>query len=162
MFNTLWDLTKDIANIVTILSFVVEFTPIKLNPLSYMFTKFGKAINKDLEAEIKNLENDVIVLGNTLQKTEASLVEKIESNDRKQTERYIKQLRGNILNFSNSCMKGELHTKNEFENIIEAHMEYVELIDSLGLTNGVVELEFRFITEEYNKHIRENSFYGSD
>lgn len=164
-FATAWEWVKGIGSVVAVLSFIIEFTPIKLHPLRFICSKLGKALNSDIKKEIETIKTemetirtDVKNLGDSLQKTETSLTKKIEENDLTQTERYIKQLRGEILEFSNSCMNGTLHTKDEFEHIIDKHEEYEKLLESLGRTNGVVTLEFEYISDVYQKCCKKNSF----
>ena len=90
--------------------------------------------------------------------TESSLKEKIDSNDRKQSIRHMKNLRSEILSFSSSCMHKERHTKNEFENFFDNHREYENLITELGMTNGVVDEEFEFTKEVYHDCLMNDSF----
>lgn len=157
-FATAWEWVKGIGSVVAVLSFIIEFTPIKLHPIRFICSKLGKALNSDIKKEMESIKTDVKNISDSLQKTEASLTKKIEENDLVQTERYIKQLRGDILEFSNSCMNGTLHTKDEFEHIIDKHEEYEKLLEKLGRTNGVVTLEFEYISDVYQKCCKKNSF----
>ena len=158
MLSTIWEWIRNIASIVAVLSFVVEFTPIKLHPLTFVFHKLGGAFNKDLNEKIDNLNKEVNDLKKDLLETESSLKEKIDSNDRKQSIRHMKNLRSEILSFSSSCMHKERHTKNEFENFFDNHKEYEDLITELGMTNGVVDEEFEFTKEVYHDCLIHDSF----
>ena len=158
MLSTIWEWIRNIASIVAVLSFVVEFTPIKLHPLTFVFHKLGGAFNKDLNEKIDNLNKEVNDLKKDLLETESSLKEKIDSNDRKQSIRHMKNLRSEILSFSSSCMHKERHTKNEFENFFDNHKEYEDLITELGMTNGVVDEEFEFTKEVYHDCLMNASF----
>lgn len=167
--SKIWELVKDISGVVGALSFVIEFTPIKLHPLSFICSKLGKAFNKeiksemdamkkDLQDDLKTVKSDIQEVSTNLKKTEEHFTEEVKKIDTKSTERYIKQLRGDILNFSNSCMNHKLHTKDEFEHVIAEHEEYEELLKSLGRTNGVVSIEFEYIKDVYQKCCKDNSF----
>lgn len=158
MLSTVWEWIRNIASIVAVLSFVVEFTPIKLHPLTFVCRKLGSAFNKDLNEKIDNLNKEVNDLKKDLLETESSLKEKIDSNDRKQSIRHMKNLRSEILSFSSSCMHKERHTKNEFENFFDNHEEYENLISELGMTNGVVDEEFEFTKEVYHDCLIHDSF----
>lgn len=158
MLSTIWEWIRNIASIVAVLSFVVEFTPIKLHPLTFVCRKLGGAFNKDLNEKIDNLNKEVNDLKKDLLETESSLKEKIDSNDRKQSIRHMKKLRSDILSFSSSCMHKERHTKNEFENFFDNHEEYEALITELGMTNGVVDEEFEFTKEVYHDCLINDSF----
>ena len=158
MLSTIWEWIRNIASIVAVLSFVVEFTPIKLHPLTFVFHTLGGAFNKDLNEKIDNLNKEVNDLKKDLLETESSLKEKIDSNDRKQSIRHMKNLRSEILSFSSSCMHKERHTKNEFENFFDNHKEYEDLISELGMTNGVVDEEFEYTKEVYHDCLMNDSF----
>lgn len=158
MLSTIWEWIRNIASIVAVLSFVIEFTPIKLHPLTFVCRKLGGAFNKELNEKIDNLNKEVNDLKKDLLETETSLKEKIDSNDRKQSIRHMKNLRSEILSFSSSCMHRERHTKNEFENFFDNHEEYENLISELGMTNGVVDEEFEFTKEVYHDCLIHDSF----
>lgn len=153
-----WEIVASTLGIISTLSVIIEISPIKIHPLSSITSKLGRALTKDLRQEMSNLSTQVNDISTSLVTTEENLNKRIDANRREATERYIKQLRKEILDFSNSCMNNVHHTKDEFEHIIEAHEEYEELIEKLNLTNGRVELEFDFIQEVYKKCLMENSF----
>lgn len=158
MLSTIWEWIRNVASIIAVLSFVIEFTPIKLHPLTFVCRKLGGAFNKELNEKIDNLNKEVNDLKKDLLETETSLKEKIDSNDRKQSIRHMKNLRSEILSFSSSCMHKERHTKNEFENFFDNHKEYEDLIAELGMTNGVVDEEFEFTKEVYHDCLMNDSF----
>lgn len=158
MLSTIWEWIRNVASIIAVLSFVIEFTPIKLHPLTFVCRKLGGAFNKELNEKIDNLNKEVNDLKKDLLETETSLKEKIDSNDRKQSIRHMKNLRSEILSFSSSCMHRERHTKNEFENFFDNHEEYENLIKELGMTNGVVDEEFEFTKEVYHDCLIHDSF----
>ena len=58
MLSTIWEWIRNIASIVAVLSFVVEFTPIKLHPLTFVFHKLGGAFNKDLNEKLNSEDSE--------------------------------------------------------------------------------------------------------
>ena len=156
--SLIWEYLLTILGVISALSVVVEFAPIKVHPLSSITRKLGKALTKDLRDEISNVSVKMNELSTTLATTEDNLNKRIDANQRESTERYIKQLRKEILDFSNSCMHGVHHTVDEFEHIIDAHTEYEELIEKLKLKNGRVKMEFDYIQEVYRQACINNSF----
>lgn len=152
--SELWSYIKSVAGVVTALGFIVEFTPIKVHPLSYIARKLGDSFNKEIRSEMKGIKEDISKLNDKIKETE----QKIDDSNLESKERYIKQLRGEILTFSNSCMHKVHHTKDEFDHIIEAHDEYENLLKSLNRTNGRVSVEYEYILDVYNKCKEEDSF----
>lgn len=142
-----WQVIKDVSSAIAVISCVVEFTPIKLHPISFILVKLGKAINKDVA-------NSVSALNDRMDKFEVSLQQLDEEN----TDRYIKSLRGEILSFSNECKAGKKHYKHEFEHIIEIHEDYERLLHKLGKENGKVTIEFEYIKSLYKDCCMEHTF----
>lgn len=157
-----WEIVSSTLGVISALGVLVEISPIKVHPLSSLTQKLGKALTKDLRQEMSNLSTKVNEISNSLNITEENLNTKIDANRRETTERYIKQLRKEILDFSNSCMNNVHHTMDEFEHIIEAHDEYEDLIEKLNLTNGRVKLEFDYIQEVYRRCLSTNTFIKGD
>lgn len=157
-FIQLWGYVKDVAGMVAVISVFVEITPIHINPLSLLFNKLGNAFTKDLKKDIKDLKTDIDTLKENLDDTKKELNNKIDNNKDTEDERYVMQLRGEILNFSNSCIKKELHTKDEFDHIIDTHARYEKLIEEKNLTNGRVDIEFNYIQNIYTELLKENAF----
>lgn len=157
-FTQVWGYVKDVAGMVAVIGVFVEITPIKINPISLICNKLGNAFIKDLKKDIKDLKTDIGTLKDNLDDTKKELNNKIDKNKDTEDERYVMQLRGEILNFSNSCIKKELHTKDEFDHIIDTHAEYERIIEEKNLTNGRVDIEFEYIQEIYSELLKENAF----
>lgn len=117
---------RDIASILAILGIVVEITPIRINPLSYLFKKIGRAINSDLNEEVKELSNKLNVL------------------DEYAKENHKKELRIQISNFASDLRHGAVKSESQFIAIIELCDEYLD-----NKWNSKVKLDAQFIKEEY-------------
>ena len=129
----IFDYIKPILHIFAACGIIIEFSPIKINPLSYILKRIGSIMNSDLNAQIRVLNEELV-------------------------EHEIDQLRWNILDFSNSCMRGENHTKEEFDHVINDHQKYEEILKREGRVNGQVDMAYSVIIELYTKHIKDNSF----
>ena len=53
------ELVGSISTILIALSVVIQITPIKFNPWSWVASKIGKAINKDVIEKVGNLEKEI-------------------------------------------------------------------------------------------------------
>lgn len=132
-----------LLTIVLIFSIFIEIVPIKINPISSILKWMGKVINKDTNEKLLNISSKL--------EDVSERIDKIEIND----------MRSAILDFANSCMNERRHTKEEFEHIIDLHTQYEDTIKSKGLTNGRVDLAFKYISDLYIKCLNENTFLDS-
>ena len=136
----IWEQLKDYAPLIAILGLFIEITPIKISPLTWIFSWMGKIITKDIGQELKGVKNDIKELGY-----------RVDENE-------IDRLRNQILSFSNSCRNGTSHYKDEFQHIIECNKKYHNIIDRLGKTNGILDLEYANIEKKYQECLERDSF----
>ena len=105
---------------------LVEFTPIKINPLSKLLKWVGDKANGEMIKRIDKLEQNV------------------DTNE-------MDRIRWEVLDFANSCRNGRKHTKDEFEHIITLVKKYENLLEKCGKENGVFELEYEYIKQLYQQ-----------
>jgi hypothetical protein len=128
------------AVILFICTVCFEISPIKFSPISIFLNWLGNKMNRDMWGKLDTLEGKF-----------DSLAEETDSNR-------VEQIRWEILDFANSCRNKRLHTKDEFTHIMQQHSRYEELIQKRGFENGVIDAEYRYIVELYNRCCHENSF----
>ena len=135
------------AILLVLLTSLIEFTPVKLNPWSFICSKLGSAFNKGtiekidiLEGKIDNLENK---LNDHIVESEA---------------RDIRTRREKILDFANACMNDRKHTQEEFEFIISECDKYEKYCEDNEIPNGVAKDAISEIHRIYTKCRQENSF----
>ena len=112
---------------------LVEVTPIKINPLSWLLKWIGSKVNGEMIKRIEKLETNV------------------DTNE-------MDRIRWEVLDFANSCRNGRRHTQDEFEHIITLVKKYEALLEKLGRENGVFEMEYKYIVKLYEKCQQENDF----
>ncbi len=112
---------------------LVEITPIKVNPLSWLLKWVGSKVNGEMIKRIEKLEANV------------------DTNE-------MDRIRWEVLDFANSCRNGRRHTQDEFEHIITLVKKYEKLLEKLGRENGVFEMEYKYILKLYEKCQQENDF----
>ena len=122
------------------LSFIIQITPIKLNPWSALLGWIGKLLNGDLNKKIDKLTNDM---------KDLSAQRKEDEKDR---------IRWEILDFANSCRNGRSHTKDEFQHIITLKDKYKKLLQETNDTNGVFDAEYDYIKKIYTERQEKNDF----
>lgn len=129
----LTEYAKTIIGILAIFGVAIEVTPIKVNPVSAIIRWVGRVMNKDIE-------------------------DKIDKLDKKFSRHETDQLRRGILDFANSCMRGEEHTMEEFDNIFHDYDDYEEILKCSNMENGRIEQTMEYIKEVYRDCSRYNKF----
>lgn len=133
--------------IIFLLSIGVEFTPIKFNPWSSILGWFGSKWNSRLNAKLSEIGDKVDKLSDDLDKHIA------ESNAKE-----LRDTRKDILNFCNSCMLGQKHTREQFEFVIKQCDAYEKYIEDNKIKNGIVDAAIKEIRRLNQKCIQENSY----
>ena len=132
-----------LLSIIVIISIFIEITPIKVNPLSALFTWLGSVINKDINEKLNSMSTKL--------EDVSTRIDMIEINN----------MRTQILDFANSCMNDRRHTKEEFEHMIDLHSSYIDIINEKGIKNGRMDLAYKYISDLYVKCLNEDSFLDS-
>ena len=91
------------AVILTIIasSIVIEITPIKINPISWVLSWVGDRINDKLNKKIDAIDK------------------KLDNHIQIYTGRWVQELRGEILIFANECTRGINHSREQFEFVLK-------------------------------------------
>ena len=111
----------DLLAILAMFGIVVEITPVKINPISYILKKAGNIINADINAKVDRLETYV-------------------------TETHKQELRIQISNFASDLRHNEPKSESQFIAIIQLCDEYLA-----NKWNSKVKLDAEFIKGEYLK-----------
>ena len=135
------------AIILFLLSIGVEFTPIKWNPWTAILGWIGSRLNSRLNAKLEEIDQKVDKLSGDLDKH-------IEESFAKE----LRDTRKDILNFCNSCMVGQKHTKEQFEFVIKQCDSYEKYIEDNKIKNGVIDAAIKEIRRLNQKCIEENSY----
>ena len=137
--NDIMDYIKDISAVAVILSTFIEISPVKINPLSCLFKKFGKALNSEVNLKVDKLTTELTTLKTTT-----------EENRRK-------ELKIHISNFASDLRHGVRKSESQFIAIIELCDEYLN-----NNWNSKVRLDAEFIKEEYVRlgtKVKKNEIY---
>lgn len=133
--------------LILLLSIGVEFTPIKWNPWSAILGWIGSRLNSRLNSKLSEIDTKVDKLSNDLEK------HIVESNAKE-----LRDTRKDILNFCNSCMIGQKHTKEQFEFVLKQCDSYEKYIEDNKIKNGVIDAAIKEIRRLNQKCIQENSY----
>ena len=129
-----------IGSILIVGSLLIEVLPIKINPIGSLLSYIGKYINKEVNNKIDNIS------------------ETLNAHVSTYTERWLNDIRWQILYFSNECARGINHTREHFNFIMKKCDAYEKYIRTKDLPNGVTTEAISIIRKDFSERIHNNSF----
>lgn len=144
---TIGEVAKNAALLVVGLLSCVEFSKIKINPLSAILSWLGGRINGPLIEKIDALD-----------KKQDEQKKSMEELRDAQDDNEIDRIRWEILEFARSCRNKEKHSLEQFTHIIDLNQKYHRTLERRNLENGQIDLEYNYIVQIYKKCQEENSF----
>lgn len=156
--------------IIFLSSLGIEFIPaIHLNPWSALFKwiggNFNAKLDKKIASQISSLKEDMIKTDKELKQKVDNINSKVNEvhdslqNHIKESEvKSLQDTRRDIQNFSNSCMRNEPHTQEEYNFYMRKCDDYEKYIEDNNIKNGVIESAINDIRRRYDKCLAENGF----
>ena len=163
-----------------LLSCFFKLVKVEIDPLGAIIGWIGKALTKDVRKDVSDLKTDTEIKINALkddidsfkQETTQSINSMLQgSNDhchvielrmdameKSNDMQTVRQIRAHVLEFAGSCMRGNLHTQKDFDNIFDENKEYHELIAKYGIVNDRYKEDYDFIVKTYHRCLEENGF----
>ena len=163
-------LTKDVCNDILKLK---ESTELKFENIQKDRLDKINELKNDYDEKIANLREDLDSFEATAKEKMIQLREESSMNCENVTSRLdqmqksndmqtVRQIKGHVLDFANSCLNGVKHTKQDFENIIKENEEYEELVSKYTLRNDVYAEDFKYIMKIYHECQEKHSFLKGD
>ena len=124
-----------------ILMTLIQITPIKFNPWSWLGRHIGRMLNGEVLDEVKDLKQD------------------IADHKAKSEERHATLCRAHILKFGDEVRHGIPHSKEGYDNIlldIDLYEEYCE--KHPGYKNNVAAATIKHIKNMYLSHLANDTF----
>lgn len=136
---------KEIAmyggGILMVLMTLVQISPVKINPWSWIGRVIGRAINGEVLEKVDNLSNDV------------------KHNKEDDDEKWASLSRTHILRFGDEILHGVNHSKEHFDQIMRDISNYEQYCDTHpNYLNGVAHATIQQIKKAYQKCLDENNF----
>ena len=73
----------------------------------------------------------------------------------------MSSIRTLVLDFSNSCLNGRKHTKEEFDHILEENKIYERLVERYEIDNDVYKEAIAYIKRIYRKRLDKRDFLST-
>ena len=138
---TLKELLTGGGSAVIILATLLQISPIKINPWSFIAKKIGKALNGEVVEKVDNLEKNV---------------EKLRSECE---ERAANNCRTRILHFGDEILHNVRHSKEHFDQILLDITDYEQYCNNHPhFKNNVAVATIKRITEVYEECVENNDF----
>ena len=120
---------------------LVQITPIKLNPWSWVGRMIGRAINGEVLDKVNTLANDV---------------RELKDED---AEQWASLSRSHILRFGDELLHGVPHSKEHFDQILLDISKYEEYCDEHpNYKNNIANATIKQIKNTYQKCLEDNNF----
>ena len=120
---------------------LVQITPIKINPWTWLARRVGRAINGEVLENVSHLKEDVKDLK--------------DSND----EEWASLSRSHILRFGDELLHGVAHSKEHFDQILIDISKYKKYCaEHPDYLNDVANATMEQIQRTYQKCLEDNSF----
>lgn len=140
---TITDLVGRIILILAALSFIIQISPIKLNPWSWIARKVGKAINHDIIKKVEDIATDVKDLRTVVDRNAAEMA------------------REKILEFGDDLIyqPDRRHSKDRFDNVVSHITKYnIYCQENPDFKNHMTETTTKLILDTYEMCMREHKF----
>lgn len=136
------------GGLLLLLMTLIQITPIKINPWSWLGRCIGRALNGEVLKEIKDIKSEI-------NETKSDLnILRQECNERDAT-----LSRTHILRFGDEILHGVPHSKEHYEQIlidVDSYEEYCN--NHPEYRNNVAVATIKHIKNMYQKHLEEDSF----
>ena len=170
--------------VIFIFSLFFEFSKIKLSPITALFSWIGNRLNGGLNTAIQEMKENTDEQFAELKQDYDEKFHQLEDNftqsledikvqtaikdeelkrnlqmiEEQQDRQAASRIKAHVLNFANSLMNKERHSKEDFENLIKENKEYEALVEKHKWENDVYKEDYKFFLEEYHRCQRENDF----
>jgi hypothetical protein len=144
--------TAHLGGIIALTAFLgsigIEVSKVKFSPWSWLGKKVGKLINGDVITELDGVKKDIgeIKEQNAQQNAQRDLDRALDARRR-------------ILRFADEIRRGDRHSHEHFDNILEDISNYVKYCDEHpNFQNEKARVSIKIIEDVYEKCARENDF----
>lgn len=156
---TLKQVVDFIVGVIVVFSTVAEFSKkIPFNPWSFVFSRIGNALTKDLTVKLDEVEKQQRANNDALIELEKKVDKRFDEKQKDDDEKEAKRLRSSIINFADSCRVGQHHTQNNFENVMRDYSDYVGYCEKHTIPNHFIDNEYLYIQGVYQECLEENKF----
>lgn len=135
------EVVGSLSAVCIILSTIIQVSPIKLNPWSWIAKKVGRAINGEILEKVEKLETEV------------------QHIEHSADERDAKAARVRILRFGDELLHNVQHSKEHFDEILSCVTDYTQYCkEHPEFLNHMTDRTVKLILSTYDKCMEEHKF----
>jgi Mg2+ and Co2+ transporter CorA len=136
------------GGVLFIVATLIQITPIKVNPWSWLCKKIGNALTGELLVEVRQIKDKV-----------DDLETRMIADEKKASEREASNCRTHILRFGDDLLHGIKHSKEHFNHVLLAISTYEKYCDGHPeYLNNVAAATIEQIKKIYQKCLETNDF----
>ena len=140
-FDDIKEMLKYGGGVLLILMTLIQVTPIKINPWSWLAKIIGRAINGEVLEKVDSLSEDVKALKD------------------EDAEQWASLSRSHILRFGDELLHGVPHSKEHFDQILLDINKYEDYCsEHPNYKNNIANATIKQIKNTYQKCLEENNF----
>ena len=126
---------------IVILLSLIQISPIKINPWTWIAKRIGRAVNGELIAKVDAMETQITKLEDKADERDATLC------------------RTRFLRFGDEIMHGVPHSKEHYDQTLADIDTYETFCKSHpNYINNVAKVTIRHIKNKYEEHLQDDSF----
>lgn len=142
--NAVYEIVKEQSGLfltgLVILMTLVQITPIKINPWSWLVKWLGRNLTSDLSSKIDKVDL------------------KLEKHIKESDERDLRKRRESILDFASAVGNGRSYSKEQYEQMLRECDEYTQYCHEKEFINSVADESIKLIKTAYSQHLHANDF----
>lgn len=150
-------ITKDSGSYIFIIIIVlslIQISPLKIDPWSFIARNVGKIIHKPVLDKIDDIEDKIDNIETKVNSVEKDLSLHVEESNMQN----LQTIRAGILSFGSYIMHGENFHKERFDFMIRECDDYEKYCEENNVKDGVAEATISEIKRVYQIRLKENSF----
>ena len=127
---------------------LVQIAPIKVNPWSWLFGKFGEWASKPLEERVKQIQEDMKAISG-----------RVTEIEKRTEDREVKKVRLHLYKFADDVVRGKLHSEEYYNEILDDISQYESYCNlHPDFENGKADVSIKIIKEGYEAYKRNGGF----
>lgn len=136
---------------------LIDIAPIKIDPWKWIIKGIGDLIFGEIRKEISELKQDMTDLKED-RKEILEMKQNVTDLKKDFEDNKAKEKRWHILDFVNSCRRGEEHSREEWSHAMSELAEYEVYCELHKITNGVIEEDAKYLRHLYYERNLKNDF----
>lgn len=140
LINSIFEQRGPIALTIVAMMTLIQISPIKVNPWSYLFKWLGRQINSEVMKKINEVEK------------------RLDEHIKNSLDAELKARRAAILDFSSSVIRGTNYHREKFAFMIRECDAYETYCRENNIVNGVANASIAEIRRIYQEHLRNQDF----